>query len=202
MARSADGTATEAIRASCPVRWIRRRRWPAGRVERDVVAAPGGPAGSGASATWRRVAYLAALSTPLLLGFGAFAALKWLPVGERPEEGAARAQDELAVWELLVAGGVVVWALLAGAGFRMWRNVDDDFARRSGATVVFVTLVWSAALLLLLLGWFADLDSPTILRGQQIKNAALHVVALVAVVPFLVVLKRIQLTAVDETCWS
>ena len=48
----------------------------------------------------------------------------------------------------------------------------------------------------------AGLGNPTVLPGQQWKNGVLHVIAAVAIVPFLVTLKRIQLVATEDASWS
>ena len=56
--------------------------------------------------------------------------------------------------------------------------------------------------LLLALGWRAKLSNPTVLQGQEWKNAVLHLIAGVAIFPFLVALKRIQLCADENSLWS
>jgi hypothetical protein len=75
-------------------------------------------------------------------------------------------------------------------------------ARRRHETVSFLVFVYGAIVLLLVLGAMAGLASPTVLQGQQWKNVVLHIVAGVAIFPFLVALKRIQLCAAEDASWS
>lgn len=68
----------------------------------------------------RAVAPAAAL---LLVGVAAFALLKWVPLGSERDPRARGGKDELAIWQLLIAGEVVVWALFAAMGFRMLKTL-------------------------------------------------------------------------------
>jgi len=152
----------------------------------------------------RAVAPAAAL---LLVGVAAFALLKWVPLGSERDPRARGGKDELAIWQLLIAGEVVVWALFAAMGFRMLKALRARLPAallhaRWRETAEFLFLVYGAVALLLTLGRVANLASPTVLQGQQWKNAVLHLVAGVAIFPFLVVLKRIQLCADEDASWS
>ena len=160
-------------------------------------------AGALASAA-RAAAPAAAL---LLVGVAAFAMLKWVRLGSERDSNARGGADELGIWELLIAGEVVVWALFAAIGFRMLKTLGERLpgalpARRwSRETAEFLFLVYGALALLLVLGRIAKLTSPTVLQGQQWKNAVLHLVAGAAIFPFLVALKWIQLCADENASW-
>jgi hypothetical protein len=144
----------------------------------------------------------------LLVGVAAFAMLKWVPLGSERDPKARGGKDELAVWELLITGEVVVWALFAVIGFRMLKTLGDRLPgalpdrRWSRETAEFLFLVYGAVALLLGLGGVAKLASPTVLQGQQWKSVVLYLVAGVAIFPFLVALKRIQLCAEENASWS
>jgi hypothetical protein len=103
-------------------------------------------------------------------------------VGSDPDPRRAGGEHELGLWQLLVAGQVVVWALLAAVGWLTLRNFKRSVptpasmsrAQRQLEMGSFVVFVIAAALLLLALQWLAGLQNPTILPGQQWKNLVLH----------------------------
>jgi hypothetical protein len=141
------------------------------------------------------------LAAPLL-GLGAFALLEWVDWGAEPEPG-AHPGDRLAIWELSITAGIVVWAALAGIGLRMMEELDSLPRKRSRSeTASFLAFVYGAIALLLAIGGVTGLVNPTVLTGQQWKNALLHVVAGAAILPLLIAMKRIQLCAAEETAWS
>jgi len=142
----------------------------------------------------------------VLVGVAAFAVLKWAPLGSERDPYAHGGSDELAIWQVLLTGEVVVWALFAAVGFRMLKALrellpDALTYGRGRETAEFLSLVYGAVLLLLGLGFVAKLSSPTVLHGQQWKTAALHLVAGIAILPFLVALKWIQLCADEDGSW-
>lgn len=148
-----------------------------------------------------RAARAFVLAAPLL-GLAAFALLEWVDWGAEPEP-AAHPDDRVAIWELTVTAGVVVWAVLAGIGLRMLEELDWPSRSRSRSEIAsFLLFVWSAAALLLAVGFVTGLSSPTVLTGQHWKIQLMHLVAGVAQLPLLIAMKRIQLWATDETAWS
>lgn len=155
------------------------------------------------------LARLVTLTAPLL-GFGAFALLKWVDWGGARDTAARGGENELGVWELLIAAGVFFWTILAGAGLKALGELNAWLPETTSAsrkrwrteTVWFVCFVYGAIALLLVLGALAELTNSRVLPGQELKNGLLHVAAGVALLPFLVALKRIQLCAADETGWS
>jgi hypothetical protein len=148
----------------------------------------------------RPAAPIAAL---LLIGFAAFALLKWVPLGPERDRAARGGSDELAIWQVLITGEVVVWALFAAMGFRMLKTLHARLTKtRWRDTAEFLLLAYGSVALLLGLGWMAKLASPTLFQGQQWKIAVLHLVAGIANFPFFVALKRIQLCADDDDSWS
>jgi hypothetical protein len=156
------------------------------------------------------LAHAAAPMGALLAGFGAFALLEFVSLGSGRDRAARGGDDELALWQLLIAGEVVVWVLLATVGFRALAELRASLPDARPASRLrwwrdaagFLLLVYGAIVLLLVGGWIAGLASPTVLQGQQWKNVVLHAVGGVAISPFLVVLKRIQVCATDDAAWT
>jgi hypothetical protein len=146
------------------------------------------------------------LAAPLL-GLGAFALLEWVTF---EDVDLSKGEAELAVWELLIAANVVVWAVLAGVGLRLLGELDSQLPelspgarrRRRRETAGLLVFTYAAIALLLLLGLLADLPNPEVLDGQVWKNGLLHLVAGAAVAPFLVGLARLRLCAADDYGWS
>jgi hypothetical protein len=182
----------------------------------------------------------------LLAGIAAFVLLEWVPIGTKRDPKAQGGEDELAVWQLLVTGEVVVWALLAAFGLRTLKKLDcappkpaaGEHSREAAPVspdadtvplscrrrlsprrwrrsllltsrspwwrekAKFVAFTYGTVVLLFVIGGVAGLTNPTVLQGQVWKNVVLHLVALVAVTPFLVVLKTIQLCADEDAFWS
>ena len=134
-----------------------------------------------------------------LLGVGAFALLEWADWGASPDPRASGGGGELDVWKFLVAVSVVAWTVLAGVGLRLLREVRAVDRRE---TALFVAFVLAAIALLLMAGGAAGLRNPFVMPGQDWKVPLLHVIAGLANVPLLVVLKRIQLLADDDASWS
>jgi hypothetical protein len=150
------------------------------------------------------------------LAFGVFALLEWADWGSPPNAKAEGGEKDLAVWEGLITAQVAVWAVLAGVGLRAMSELDA----RAKAWLVKSTEAWRARwrkettlFLLFSYGVMAvlfvpsrlgaeELTSPSILTGQGWKLPLLFVVAGVAIFPFLFVLKRTQLFAVEEGGWS
>ena len=73
----------------------------------------------------RRFARAVAPVSALLLGVAAFALLEWVPFGDDVHRNARRGEHELGLWQLLVAGEVVVWALLAAVGWAVLRDFGE-----------------------------------------------------------------------------
>jgi hypothetical protein len=144
----------------------------------------------------------AVVLTAPLLGVVAFALLEWVDWGAKPEH-AAHPDDRVAIWELSVTAGVVVWAVLAGIGLRMLEELDlPPRGRSRSETAWFLLFVYGAIGLLLAVGFVTGLNNPTVLTGQHWKTPLLHLVAGVANLPLLIAMKRIQLCATEETEWS
>ena len=95
------------------------------------------------------------------------------------------------VWALLVAGSVVLWTALASAGLRMLETLPRRSVRG------FLVAVYAAFALLLVLTGLAGIKSDHVVAGQPAKNVLLHVLAAVAILPWLVALERIRLEARD-----
>ena len=148
------------------------------------------------------------------LGLAAFAVLRWVDWGESRNADARGGAAELAVWQFLVAASVVVWAVLAGVGLRLLKALIAPIgasppaggrARRANSrreTVAFVILVYAVIGTMLVIGGIAELRNPYVMDGQNWKIPILHLVAGAAIVPLLVGLQRIQLSAADDTGWS
>lgn len=153
--------------------------------------------------TWRDLEPWA----PVLSAVGAYLVLEHVDVGMQPDPR-ARPTDRLAVWELVVTGSVVAWIVLAGVGARLLR---DPSAAVPGVAswwhVVrrgkrYFAAVYGAVAFPLIFMVLADLGNPTILIGQQWKNALLHVVGAAAILPLLIVIKQVKLQAQDGGAWS
>ena len=139
-----------------------------------------------------------------LLGLAAFAVLEWVDWGADRDTRARGGADEFAVWEFLVTASVVAWAVLAGLGLRLLHELAArgewaDVARRRRETALFVLYVYVAIAIVLMAG---GLRNPFVMAGQDWKVPLLHVVAGIANLPLLLVLKRIQLQASDAADWS
>jgi hypothetical protein len=143
-----------------------------------------------------------------LVGFGAFAVLRWVDWGASPLPRARGGATELGLWQFLVTASVVVWVVLAGVGFRLLEDLRAELGaqphseRSWRATVAFVVFVFVVIATMLAIGAIAGLRNPYVMDGQDWKIPVLHLVGGVAIVPLLVVLKRIQLCAVDDTGWT
>jgi hypothetical protein len=143
-----------------------------------------------------------------LVGFAAFAVLRWVDWGASPDRAARGGAAELGLWQYLVTTGVVVWVVLAGVGLRLLEDLRAELDRPPHgerwwrATIPFVVFVSVANATMLAIGAIAGLRNPYVMDGQDWKIPVLHLVAGVAIVPLLVVLKRIQLCAVDDTGWT
>lgn len=72
-----------------------------------------------------RLARAAAPVSALLLGVAAFALLDWVPFGGDVHRNARGGEHELGLWQLLIAGEVVVWAVLAAVGWAVLRDLRD-----------------------------------------------------------------------------
>jgi hypothetical protein len=148
------------------------------------------------------------------LALGVFAALKWVGWGSDRDSGAKDGSRELAIWQLLITAQVVVWAVLAGVGLKMMRELGarakEWLARTSSEwrvrwrneTAWFVLFSYGAVAILFVVGGFARLRGPYLMSGQDWKMPLLHVLAFAAAYPFFVVLKRVQLSATEEAAWS
>jgi hypothetical protein len=159
------------------------------------------------------LARVVTLAAPLL-GLGAFALLKWVGWGSERNTHAAGGARELAVWQFLITAQVVVWAVLAGAGFRAVKELDVHAqvwlpetatawrARWRRETARFLLFSYSVVVVLLVAGGVAGLRNPYVMNGQGWKIPLLHVVAGAAAFPFFVVLKHVQLCAAEEIGWS
>ena len=134
-----------------------------------------------------------------VLGVAAFALLEWADWGAQPDPAASGGGGELDVWKFLVTVSVVVWAVLAGVGLRLLRQVRGVDRRE---TALFVAFVLATIAIVLVAGGVAGLRNPYVMPGQDWKVPLLHVIAGAANVPLLVVLERIQLTAGDDASWS
>lgn len=150
-----------------------------------------------------------------LAGLAAFALLKWVTWGADPDVRARGGTAELGVWEYLISISVMLWVLLAGVGLSMmrqlaaevdaWQVQDEKSAprhHRRRETIYFVFFVYALTAVPLVIGGAAGLRNPYILAGQNWKIPLLHALAGVAILPMLVVLKRIQQFAADGTGWS
>jgi hypothetical protein len=116
------------------------------------------------------------------LGLAVFAIVK---------AGDTSANPLVGVWALLVAGSVVLWTALASAGLGML----ERFPRRDVRG--FLAAVYGAFALLLVLTGLAGIESDHVVADQREKNVLLHVLAAVAILPWLVALERIRLEARD-----
>jgi len=134
------------------------------------------------------------LAAPLA-GLAVFAIVKWVDVG--PAADTAEPPPEAGVWELMIGGCVVLWTALASVGLRMLKTPPP---RREA--LEFVGAVYGAVALLLLFIGLSGITNDRIVAGQQLKNVFLHLVAAAAILPWLLVLKRIQLDAADDDEWS
>jgi len=149
-----------------------------------------------------------------VLGLAAFATLRWADWGASRDVHARGGAAELAVWQLLVTASVVVWTVLAGVGLQLLKDLNacDGEPRRGGRcapsrgwrreTIVFVVFVYIAIGVVLGVGAIAGLRNPFVMDGQDWKIPVFHLVAGAANVPLLVVLKRVQLAAIDTSGWS
>jgi len=135
-----------------------------------------------------------------LLGFAAFAVLRWADWGTSADADADGGDAELAVWQFLVAASVVVWAVLAGVGLRLLRDVGRANQRRE--TIVFVAFVYVVIGAVLVVGAIAGLRNEYVMDGQRWKIPLFHLIAGAANAPLLIVLKRIQLQAADDAGWG
>jgi hypothetical protein len=152
--------------------------------------------------------------TAPVAGVGAFALLKWAGGGSDKDPRAAGGGAELAVWQLLIAAQVVVWSLAAGIGRKAAKELEAHIrswwpdsasvlrARWRRGVVGFVIFTYAAVALPLVVGGIAGLRNPYLMAGQVWKIPLLHVVAGVAAMPFLGLLKRIELCAADGVEWS
>jgi Na+/proline symporter len=118
---------------------------------------------------------------------------------------------ELAVWQVLLSVQVAVWAVLAVSGLHVVQRVPNpwdskDAAERARewrrATQGFLTAVYAAIVLQFVLAEAAGIEGPPLFAAQHSKIRLLHGLAALASAPFLVALKRIQLTAADPVGWS
>jgi hypothetical protein len=121
---------------------------------------------------------------------------------------------ELAVWQVLLSVQVAVWAVLAVSGLQVVQRVPNpwldststDAAERArewrSATQGFVAAVYAGIVLQFVLATAAGIQNPRLFAAQHAKILLLHGLAAVASAPFLVTLKRIQLTATDPVGWS
>jgi hypothetical protein len=122
------------------------------------------------------------------LGLAVFAIVTLVEVGDKPGPNAGPLTD---VWELMVAGSVVLWTALASVGVRRLESLPRRDVRG------FLAAVYGAMALLLVLTWLAGVESGIVIWGQQWKNVLLHVIAAVTIFPWLVALERIRLDARD-----
>jgi hypothetical protein len=150
------------------------------------------------------------------LALGVFALLEWADWGRPPDAKAEGGEKELAVWEGLITAQVAVWAVLAGVGLRAMRELDAHAeawfvesteawrARWRRETTWFLLFSYGVMVVLFVPSALGaeELRNPSILTGQEWKVPLLFVVAGVANFPFLFVLKRIQLCAVEKGEWS
>lgn len=157
-----------------------------------------------------------AIAAAPLLALGVFALLKWADWGSPREKAAEGGENELLVWESLITAQVVLWAVLAGVGLRALRQLhlqaDGWFAealegrraRWRRETAGFLGFTYSLIGALFVLGAFtsARVNNPPVLNGQSWKVPLLFALAAVAIFPFLVVLKTIQLCAAETSGWS
>jgi hypothetical protein len=142
------------------------------------------------------------LSAPIA-GLVAFAVLKWAGGGAGPDSRARGGTVELAVWQYLIAVSVMIWIVLAGLGLVMLRRLTAAAITVSrGATVRFAAFVYAVTVVPLLIGAAAGLRNPYIMEGQNWKIPLLHLVAGLANLPLLAVLKGIERTAADDRGWS
>lgn len=138
-----------------------------------------------------------------IAGLGAFAVLKWTGGGEGPDPAARGGAVELAVWQYLIAVSVMIWVLLAGLGLLLLRRLTaDGVTAGRGATVRFVAFVYAVTVVPLVIGAAAGLRNPYIMEGQNWKIPLLHLIAGIANLPLLAVLKGIETTAADDRGWS
>jgi len=149
------------------------------------------------------------------LAFGMFALLEWADWGSPRDARARGGEKELAVWEGLITAQVVVWAVLAGLGLRTLRELDAQAevwlaestqarrARWRWETWSFVLFAYVVIAVVFVPGaTVGGLSAPAVLPGQEWKSGLIFGVAFAAILPFLVVLKRIQLWAAEEDGWS
>jgi hypothetical protein len=94
--------------------------------------------------------------------------------------------------------------VLAGVGVRLQEGLPARARasrRTNWDTIAFLGFVYLAMIVVLAIGAVAGLRNPFVMAGQDWKIPALHVVAGIATAPLLVLLKRIQLAAVDDSHW-
>jgi len=141
-----------------------------------------------------------------LLGAGAFAVLRWVDWGTSRSADASGGAAELAVWQVLVAASVVVWTVLAAVGLRLLRElttpIDSWPAVPWRETVAFVVFVYVVIGAVLVVAGVAGLRNPYVMDGQNWKIPFFHLVAGVAILPLLLVLKQIELRAARDAGWS
>lgn len=117
---------------------------------------------------------LVTLTAPLL-GLGAFALLKWVESGGARDAAARGGENELGVWELLIAAGVFFWTILAGAGLKALGELNAWLPETTSAsrkrwrteTALFVSFVYGAIALLLVLGALAGSQIPAYSRVRS-----------------------------------
>jgi hypothetical protein len=122
------------------------------------------------------------------LGLAVFAIVTLVEIGAKPEAKAGPLTD---VWELMVAGSVVLWTVLASVGARRLQSLPRADVRG------FLAAVYGAMALLLVFTALADIENGVVIWGQPWKNVLLHVIAAVTILPWLVALERIRLDARD-----
>ena len=146
-------------------------------------------------------AFLLSIATYLLLTSGV-------------DEELPAATMELAVWQVLLSVQVAVWAVFAVTGLRALERVPNPWLRQPTATAAkrarhwrrqtqgFLVTVYAAIGLQFVLAAAAGIHGPRLFAAQQPKILFLHALAGLASAPFLVMLKRIHLTATDPDGWS
>lgn len=151
-----------------------------------------------------------------LLAFGVFALLQWGDWGKPRDAEAIGGETELLIWKGLITAQVLVWTVLAGIGLRalhdlgshveawLGESVSEWRARWRAQTLLFVLFVYSVLALLIVLGAFAEgtVRNPVVLHGLHWKVIVVFVLGGLAILPFLIVLKRVQLCAAERRSWS